>query len=289
MSNSERISPTAYATGYYWYARGLSHPAFDTRQGRRTLAAFRPLMYGLERVAGLSLDATLMARHRGIDEKLDAAIQSGAVTQVIEIAAGLSPRGYRFTRRYGDRITYLDTDLPALAATKRELLAQHHLLSDHYRVVALDALAEAGPESLAAVVDQLDPNAGTAIITEGLLSYLTPETVQPFWARIAQTLNGFPKGIYLADLHFRSQTHGRAVKLFGWFLSRFVRGRIHMHFDNADQACATMRSHGFTEADITQAMSQAINQDLAAGAERVQILSAWARDITSQTVQLHSR
>lgn len=279
MSHSERISPTAYATGYYWYARGMSHQAFATPQGRRTLQAFRPLMLGLEAIGGLSLDATLMARHRGIDEKLDAAIRSGAVSQVIEIAAGLSPRGWRFAQRYGSRITYLDTDLPAMAATKSELLAQHDLLSERHRVVELDALAESGPQSLAAIAATLDPNAGTAIITEGLLSYLAPDEVDRLWARIATTLERFPHGLYLADLHFRSQTHGRTVKLFGWFLSRFVRGRINMHFDNAEQACESMDSHGFAEAEVNQAVTLDSNQDLGrdSGAERVQILRANTR------------
>lgn len=276
MSHSERISPTAYATGYYWYAHGLSHPAFATRQGRRTLQAFRPLMLGLQTIGGLSLDATLMARHRGIDEKLDAAIRSGAVSQVIEIAAGLSPRGWRFAQHYGKAITYLDTDLPAMAATKRRLLAQHDLLSEHHRVVELDALAASGPQSLAGLADELYPTAGTVIITEGLLSYLSPQDAHDLWARIAATLNRFPRGLYLADLHFRGETHGHAVKLFGWLLSRFVRGRINMHFGHAEQARETLCSHGFSPAEVNQAITLASNRDLGrnSGAERVQILSA---------------
>lgn len=277
MSSSSRISPTAYATGYYWVAQGMSHPAFATAKGRRTLQAFRPLMFALDAVGGLSLDATLMARHRGIDERLDAAIQSGTVTQVIEIAAGLSARGWRLAQRHGERIVYLDTDLPAMAATKRELLEQHELLSSHHRVLALDALADSGPQSLAAIADRLDPHAGTAIITEGLLSYLAPTQAERLWQRIAATLGRFPQGVYLADLHFRSQTHGRAVKLFGWFLSQFVRGRINMHFEHAEQACAAMHAHGFACAEITQATRLASNQGLGPGAERVQILCARTR------------
>jgi hypothetical protein len=29
------MSPSAYATGYFWYKHGLSHPALATEQGRR--------------------------------------------------------------------------------------------------------------------------------------------------------------------------------------------------------------------------------------------------------------
>ena len=57
----------------------------------------------------------LLARHHLIDHRLHAAIESGRVGQVIEVAAGLSPRGWRFASRYGSRLTYLEADLPATA------------------------------------------------------------------------------------------------------------------------------------------------------------------------------
>lgn len=88
----------------------------------------------------------MMTRHRGIDARLAEAIESGEVSQVIETAAGLSPRGWRFRRRYGDRICYIETDLPQMAATKRDLLARGHFPSERHRVAALDALTDVYPQ-----------------------------------------------------------------------------------------------------------------------------------------------
>jgi len=98
------MSPTAHATGYFWYVQGLSHPTLATPQGRRLHYALRPVVTGVRLLGGLSLDATLMARHRGIDEKLETAIQSGEIGRVVGVAAGLSPRGWRFADRHGEHV-----------------------------------------------------------------------------------------------------------------------------------------------------------------------------------------
>ena len=43
---------------------------------------------------------------------------------MVEVAAGLSPRGWRFANRFGDRITYVEADLPGMLANKRRILAE---------------------------------------------------------------------------------------------------------------------------------------------------------------------
>ena len=275
-AQSNRISPTAHATGYFWYAHGLSHPALATSQGRRLHYALRPLVMGVKLLGGLSLDATLLARHRGIDEKLEAAIQSGKIGQIIEIAAGLSPRAWRFAQRHGQGIQYLETDLPAMAATKQTCLRNASLLSGHHRVVELDALAAGGPQSLQAVAATLNPNIGTAIITEGLINYLSPDQVSRLWRNIVATLTAFPRGLYLTDLHFRSVRRSPVVKLFGNSLSRVVGSRMHVHFDNADHAMRIMLQHGFDEAQVERATRLAANHDIAnnQSARHVHVLAA---------------
>ena len=119
----ETISPTAHYTGYVWYAHGLSHQAFATRTGRLLYHALRGPNAIAQRLGTPSLEGMLLARHRLIDLRLAQAIESGEIRQVIEIAAGLSPRGWRFATRYADRITYIEADLPGMLAHKRRILA----------------------------------------------------------------------------------------------------------------------------------------------------------------------
>src|SRR3546814_11896231 len=98
----------------------MSHPAFATPQGKKLDRAFRVLTGVTRRLSGFSLDALMLARHKGIDAQLAKAIDSGKVGQVIEIAAGLSTRGGSLMLRYGERRRYIETDLPHRAACKPE-------------------------------------------------------------------------------------------------------------------------------------------------------------------------
>ena len=85
----------------------------DFRNNQRTpglpvVKAFQ-LFFG-RLLIGADIDTFLLHRHMVIDHLLDQAIASG-YTQVIELASGLSGRGYAFCGRYG-ALRYIETDLP---------------------------------------------------------------------------------------------------------------------------------------------------------------------------------
>ena len=98
------ISPTAHYTGAVWPQRPLP-PALETSAGRLMQLSARPAMAVNQALGGTSLEVLLLARHLLIDRLLEAAIERGEISQVIEIAAGLSPRGWRFAERHGERLT----------------------------------------------------------------------------------------------------------------------------------------------------------------------------------------
>jgi O-methyltransferase involved in polyketide biosynthesis len=273
---TDRISPTAHATGYLWYRHGLSTEALATPRGKRLDRGFRALTRLTRLLSGISLDAMMLARHKGIDAVLQQAIDEGRVSQVIELAAGLSARGWRFSERYGDRVTYIETDLPAMAQAKRELLDDAGLLSAHHRVIERDALADEGARSLSAVARALDPEKGTAIITEGLMNYLDPETAGHVWRRIAEVLGQFPQGLYLSDIYLTDENRSAAMIAFGSVLQAFVRGRMHTHFDTPAEARTRMRDAGFRSAEVIRTSAIAATRELARvrGGDRVRILAA---------------
>jgi O-methyltransferase involved in polyketide biosynthesis len=252
VSPGDNISPTAHYTGEVWRRAGLSHPWLSTREGRVMVEALHPAMVVSAALGGPSLERYLLARHRAIDALLTEAVERRGVGQVIEIAAGMSGRGWRFANRYGDRLTYVEADLPAMAARKRRALARIGSLSDTHRVAQIDALRDDGPHSLAALAGELDPGAGLAIITEGLLGYLPTDAVLALWRRIAVTLARFPAGRYLSDLHLGS-VQTPAVRFFRQLLGAFVRGRVYLHFDGAGEAEAALREAGFTGPAVRRA------------------------------------
>jgi O-methyltransferase involved in polyketide biosynthesis len=203
-------------------------------------------------LGGPTLEAYLVARHRAIDQRLEHAIEHGGVTQVIEVASGLSPRGWRFAERYGERLTYIETDLPEMAARKRRALERLGPPRPGHRVAELDALRDGGPGSLAELTDQLDHSTGLAIVTEGLLGYLESDAVRGLWQRFASVLAGFPSGHYLSDLHLGGlQTP--TVRAFRLLLSAFVRARVYLHFNSAEQARRALMQAGFASAEIRRA------------------------------------
>jgi O-methyltransferase involved in polyketide biosynthesis len=253
MSSSEAISPTAHYTGYVWARNGLSHPELSSTEGRLLFEALRPMMMVTGALRGISLEAYLLARHRAIDALLERAIESGGVSQVIEVACGLSPRGWRFTERYPE-LTYLEADLPDMARRKREALARMGSLSDRHRVEEVDALRDDGPNSLAALAGALDTRQGLAIITEGLLGYLDSESVGGVWRRFARVLSEFQSGHYFSDLHLGDVQTG-LVRAFRVLLSAFVRGWVHLHFSSAAEAEAALLAAGFRSAEVRPAQA----------------------------------
>lgn len=274
LRESAAISPTAHYTSETWVRNRLSHPELATWQGRVLHGAMAVPTALSGALGGPTLEGLLLARHRIIDSTLEDLIDSGAVSQVLEIACGMSPRGWRFSERHGDRLTYVEADLPAMARRKRAALGRMGSLTDRHRVVDVDVLREGGgPGSLDAVVATLDPAQGLAIVSEGLLSYFDDATVDALWARIAAALGRFPSGAYLADLRLARPGRGFAERAFGVVLSAFVRGRVHAYRGDDAEAEAALKRAGFGDVrlhagDRHPAAGDA-RSDPAAGAVRI--------------------
>ncbi len=251
---SSRISPTAYYTGAVWSRHGLSDRAFRNWRGVAAYAALWPVNRVSTALGGSSLEKMLIARHRVIDDQLERAIASGAISQVMEVAAGLSPRGLRFVRKHPS-LTYVEADLKDMAARKRKVLAAVGESSPRHVVVDVDAFATSGPESVADICSRMfDPDRGTAIITEGLISYFDASLVASLWKTFADALKPFSAGLYLSDTHFESDLRQiPGANLFRRTLNRFTRGRDHDFFADEATALAALTDAGFSSAEVPYA------------------------------------
>jgi O-methyltransferase involved in polyketide biosynthesis len=234
-AHPETISPTAHYTGYVWFAHGHSHQAFATPTGRLMYRALHGPNVIAQRVKLPTIEGMLLARHRLIDLRLTLAIETGAIGQIVEVAAGLSPRGWRFRNHYGDRITYVEADLPGMLAHKRRILGELGGETSHHRTAEIDALIDDGPTSIDGILATLDPTVGTAIITEGLVNYFDRPTLLGMWSRFGKALRRFPSSLYLSDLML-DQHQGPLVRGFSYLVSAFVRGKVHLHFSSIDDA-----------------------------------------------------
>jgi O-methyltransferase involved in polyketide biosynthesis len=243
----ESISPTAHYTGHVWRRNGLSHEELGTLEGRVLFDALEPAMTASRALGGPTLEGLLLARHRIIDDALTQAIDDGRIAQVLEIAAGMSPRGWRFAKRYGDRLTYVEADLPDMAKRKRAALERIGSLGEHHRVAEIDATSD---ERLAEVTATFDPATGLAIVTEGLLTYFPGDEVLGMFRRFARELARFDGSLYLADIRIGGVDRGVAERAFRVALSSFVQRQVHVHFDGENGAVDALHAAGFSEARL---------------------------------------
>ncbi|HEY1524058.1 MAG TPA: class I SAM-dependent methyltransferase [Solirubrobacteraceae bacterium] len=255
IATGDPVSPTAHYTGYVWARNGLSPPELRTIEGRVLFESLRPVNTVNSLLGRGSLEQYLLARHRAIDLLVERAVENHGIRQVIEIASGLSARGWRFSTRY-DELTYVEADLPEMVARKREALDRIDGRSSRHRVVEVDALKDSGPDSLASVAGELDPGQGLVIITEGLLGYLPTDAVMAIWRRCATILSGFSSGRYISDVHL-SSLQTLEVRAFRVLLSAFVRGRVHLHFRDPGEVVDALTEAGFAHAEVRPAFAVA--------------------------------
>lgn len=220
---------------------------------------------------GVTLETMLLQRHLMIDALLEEAIADGRVGQVLEVAAGLSGRGWRFTRKHPS-LVYVEGDLPGMVARKQRMLPRR---APNHHLVTSNALATAGPHSIAeAVAPHFSADRGTAIITEGLLSYFRREWVLDMWQRFSALLGVHPHGVYLSDMHLRSIERQKVVATFRRLLALATRGAVALHFDTAGDLEAALHERGFGHVTLHHPRDSTLDLPRSRGDDYVHILEA---------------
>lgn len=249
--DSSGISFTALFTGHVWYENGMSARFFTSPQGKLLHRALQPAEKISQRLLGTSVEDMLLQRHRIIDHRIDWLVRHQGVSQILEIACGYSPRGYKLSRKY-PQLKYIEADLPPMAQRKRELLQQHRGFGPDHQVINCDVFAGGAPHGLDYIMSHiLDPARPTVIITEGLVNYFRLGDINWVWSRIAHHGRRFPKAWYLTDLvplpdhAWKTVIHGAAR-----MLSLATRANVNLHFNGRSQIEQGLRQCGFTHVTV---------------------------------------
>ncbi|MGE3546111.1 MAG: class I SAM-dependent methyltransferase [Kofleriaceae bacterium] len=194
---------TAKLAAYY---RKFSDIAFASEVATRIGAddAFEQIVrdHGLDRGSLTFYAPMFEARYKSITEL----IRSSGTTQVLELASGYSLRGLELVGT--SSIRYVETDLPAVVATKLSLLddvrRQHGIApSSRHVVTAADAL---DLEQLRTAVGVLDASRPLLVMCEGLIGYLTRAETQRLAANVHRLLGDFAGGSWIVpDFSFKSE------------------------------------------------------------------------------------
>jgi O-methyltransferase involved in polyketide biosynthesis len=215
------LSVTAlYTSGAWSWAQLPGTELLASKEAGRVFAVTN----GALAVGGLftgapDLRCSLVQRHLIIDGLLR---ESGA-RHVLELAAGLAPRGVAVTADAG--VTYTEVDRPAVVEHKRTLLARTEagravLARPNLRFIGAD-LADAPLEPF------VTAPAGQPlfVIAEGLLMYLEAEAQRAFWRRVRALFEGRP-GTLVFDLvpAVEQGDGGVAGRLLGKLFKRATKG-----------------------------------------------------------------
>jgi hypothetical protein len=247
LSKHRHISFTAHYTGYIWYQMGISHPALATTKGKTLAALVHPIESWAEKYVGGSMRTTLKQRHTMLDTHLEQLIQQYPNLQVLEIACGLSPRGWWFRQHHPD-ICYRELDLPDMAATKQAALQQIEPHVDD--VLSVDLFTEA----FANVFKVFDPKRPLVIISEGLINYFEKPLLQQLIQAIAIYGRDFKELHYLTDL-YPEPTQNKLATII-WNSSRLLklmsRSAFSFHFKTPAEVENFFHEAGFKQVKVLQ-------------------------------------
>jgi O-methyltransferase involved in polyketide biosynthesis len=275
IHKQSRVSPTAHYTSYIWVKHGLSPSEFRTPTGFLLYWILEPVMILSRLLEGSTIEDTILARHQMIDQRLNKWIQSGEISQIVEIASGLSGRGQRISARY-DNITYIETDFADMILLKQQMVAKRGQKENHH-FIPLNVLLADGPESLSHVFShELQIAQGTAVITEGLLSYLTHSQLTDFWSRLSAELKKYPLGVYLSDIRLACDNNDAYSTMMNQIISKFVGGSVVIHYFSQDELKSDLTSFGFQMAKAYKIrdINEIISLSHLKSADRVTVLEA---------------
>jgi O-methyltransferase involved in polyketide biosynthesis len=166
MKEFEKISPTAKLVAY---SRTFTDIPFA-----KEIAIKSNAKQSFEEQTGDIRGSPIWEARYKVTDKI---IKEHGITQVLEIAAGLSPRGLSMTRN--SDVVYVATDLPQILEEEKEIaqsiLAQSNESRPNLHFQAVNAL---DMESLSKAVTFFKKDKSLAVITEGLLPYFSMEEKQ---------------------------------------------------------------------------------------------------------------
>lgn len=247
LSRHRHISFTAHYTGYIWYQMGISNPIFATSKGKFLAKLVHPLETWAERHVGGSMRSTLKQRHRMIDEHLYQLLAQHPKLQVLEIACGLSPRGWNFRQKFRN-LVYRELDLPEMARVKTQALQQ--LDPNSPTVLSADIFSA----EFAQVFQQFDPNSPLVVISEGLINYFDQPLLSQLFKAIHQYGQSFPEIHYLSDLYPEPVKNKLAHII--WSSSKLLkfmsRSAFSFHFTRPSEAQQFLRHAGFENVHVLQ-------------------------------------
>lgn len=246
-NRKSRVGWTAFYTAAVWHELGVAHAKrFLTRRGIfvREMARYGGGLCGLR--GGYSVTNLFLApRHLGID-KLLPELQP---VQVIEIAAGFTPRGVALSEKLPPGGVVVEVDQPGVVAIKNQLLDKRGRPPANYRLVAHDLAHESASTLLEKIGPHVKPTLPTVIIAEGLTGYLNEEALRGVLRTLRTLLEHFTDAKLIIDFYEKltPARHGRVywAMLPPRLIWKIMRASMAMFLTDEAQVRRLVESEGF--------------------------------------------
>jgi methyltransferase (TIGR00027 family) len=186
------------------------------------------------------------ARKALLEAEVRRAIAGGA-RQVVVIGGGFDTLTYRLHRELPG-VHFVELDHPATSYSKRESLARRVELSGNLSLGSADLTRTPLPEALEAA--GVLPQLSTVVLVEGVLMYLTRETVEAF----VRALSGFCQGALVLAFTFmvpdaigRARFHNGSAALSVWLS---LVGEPFLSAYGAEQLKELLARQGFAQVEL---------------------------------------
>lgn len=200
-----RLGLSAHYTSHVWFKHGLSYAYLTTFAGRIAHLVLAPLNALFKLRGNANIDTFLLQRHQVINQQMQHLIDHHGVTQILELASGLSPRGLLTAQAYPE-VDYIESDVPQMVAHKTELLKKG-AKPDNLSLAPCFFMAQGEQVSIQQRLADCCLDKPTLIISEGLLNYFSTAQLEQEFKQIAQTLKSFKQGFYITDLYTDNRQH----------------------------------------------------------------------------------
>ncbi|MFD2230922.1 class I SAM-dependent methyltransferase [Alkalimarinus sediminis] len=252
IKDKSPVSLTGHFTGYVWCNHYLSPTSFSSVLGRIMYYGSRPADWLTQKAIGVNLESMLLQRHCLIDELVNQAIEEG-VTQIVEVASGLSARSLRTLTLYADNsLRYIEADLPDMVIWKKKRLKRAKFNDERFKIAECNILREEGVLSIEHLLSTLDKKQKTLIITEGLVNYFPLNVIESFWTRLAYALAPFDQAHYLFEIWPKVPDHPFAPVIFSTqkVIEFITRQEVPLHYTSDRQIKSALEGCGFSNATV---------------------------------------
>ncbi len=252
ISDHSPVSLTGHFTGFVWCNNHLSPPSFSSLLGKAMYYGIKPLDWLSNLAIGLKLETMLLQRHCLIDELVNQAINDG-VTQIVEIASGLSARSMRVLQNHPDLVMqYIEADLPDMVRWKTKRLQKEGFKDERHQLIECNILRTEGRLSIEQLLESLDKTQKTLVISEGLVNYFPLPVIEGFWTRLAYALSKFKEADYLFEIWPKVPDHPFAPIIFGTqkVIELVTRQEVPLHYTSDRQIKAALEGCGFSLASV---------------------------------------